>query len=83
MAIVILAITGVAKGSDVIAHLMGFICGVALGVGVYFGNCEKIKKNSLIQIICGTFAIILLALAWFMAIKSFTVDWLYVGSFLN
>ena len=64
----LLSLTGTAPGSDLAGHLNGFICGILLGLltGLLPPKLFSLRW----QLLFGTFALLLLPLAWLLAWKA-------------
>jgi membrane associated rhomboid family serine protease len=56
------------ENTDVGAHLMGFICGLAGGMLLVPARDRLV--NPRLQIVCGLLAVVIVVVAWFMALQA-------------
>lgn len=68
--VALLGFTGAGgENTDVAAHLAGFVAGLALGA-IYSPIADRLRFRSKVQLACGAAAIIILAGAWFVALRA-------------
>ena len=64
--VMLFALLGVSPGSDVLAHLGGFVSGLALGSALVIG--QKLIRNTAANILAGVVFCVLVILPWWLAL---------------
>ena len=65
--VMLFVLFGLGPGTDVVAHLGGFVCGVILGI--LLGLKPEAGRNTLVNFLSGVVFVVLVVVPWFLALR--------------